>query len=233
MINKVVVTCEHGGNEIPGEYEKLFHNYRELLKSHRGFDPGALDLAKKINENAGDYFFYSTTSRLLVELNRSLHHPNLFSVVTFPLAKETKNKILLQYYDPYRNEVENKICELIEAGNKILHLSVHTFTPVLDEQERKADIGLLFDSARKKEKAFCKQWKLKMTDFCKDFKIRFNYPYLGSADGFTTALRKKFISENYIGIELEVNQKFIFKEKRNYGKLESCISDSLKAALNP
>ena len=39
------------------------------------------------------------------------------------------------------------------------------------------------------------------------FKIRFNYPYLGKADGLTTYLRKKFPA-NYTGIELEINQKY-------------------------
>jgi hypothetical protein len=37
--------------------------------------------------------------------------------------------------------------------------------------------------------------------------VRFNYPYLGKADGFTTFMRKQF-PKNYIGIEIEVNQKF-------------------------
>ncbi|MEO8932838.1 MAG: N-formylglutamate amidohydrolase, partial [Xanthomarina sp.] len=36
---------------------------------------------------------------------------------------------------------------------------------------------------------------------------RFNYPYLGKADGFTSYLRKQF-PKNYLGIEIEVNQKF-------------------------
>lgn len=33
-----------------------------------------------------------------------------------------------------------------------------------------------------------------------------NYPYLGKSDGFTTSLRKQFPFQ-YIGIELEINQK--------------------------
>ncbi|MBU2938472.1 hypothetical protein KO494_02870 [Lacinutrix sp. C3R15] len=36
--------------------------------------------------------------------------------------------------------------------------------------------------------------------------VRYNYPYLGKADGFTTYLRKQDY-KNYIGIELEINQK--------------------------
>ena len=43
----------------------------------------------------------------------------------------------------------------------------------------------------------------------KNLRIRFNYPYLGISDGFTSYLRKKFNQKNYVGIELEVNQKFL------------------------
>ncbi|MFI4875804.1 MAG: N-formylglutamate amidohydrolase, partial [Blastopirellula sp. JB062] len=42
-----------------------------------------------------------------------------------------------------------------------------------------------------------------------DFRIRFNYPYLGKADGLTTSLRKKLTGDRYVGIELEVNQRLV------------------------
>jgi hypothetical protein len=38
-------------------------------------------------------------------------------------------------------------------------------------------------------------------------KVRFNYPYKGTSDGLTTTLRKKF-GPQYVGIEIEINQKF-------------------------
>jgi hypothetical protein len=44
-----------------------------------------------------------------------------------------------------------------------------------------------------------------------DQRIRMNYPYLGKADGFTTSLRQEF-QEQYIGIELELNQKLFAEE---------------------
>lgn len=42
--------------------------------------------------------------------------------------------------------------------------------------------------------------------------VRYNYLYLGKFDGFTSYLRKQF-HENYIGIEIEVNQKFSKENK--------------------
>ena len=62
------------------------------------------------------------------------------------------------------------------------------------------------------------------------FKVRFNSPYLGKADGFTTYLRKKF-PDKYSGIELEVNQKF---SKNNAFKsdLKTALYNSLSNLVN-
>ncbi|MEN9581780.1 MAG: hypothetical protein RJA70_4789, partial [Pseudomonadota bacterium] len=37
-------------------------------------------------------------------------------------------------------------------------------------------------------------------------RLRRKYPYLGKADGLTTALRREFAPAAYLGLELEVNQ---------------------------
>lgn len=42
-------------------------------------------------------------------------------------------------------------------------------------------------------------------------KLPHQFAYLGTADGFTTFLRKKF-TKNYAGLEIELNQKH-FKNK--------------------
>ena len=41
-----LITCEHGGNRIPPRYRDLFAGCEALLQSHRGYDPGALTLAR-------------------------------------------------------------------------------------------------------------------------------------------------------------------------------------------
>ena len=43
-----LVTCEHGGNDIPPRYAPLFRGRRALLASHRGYDPGALVTARAL-----------------------------------------------------------------------------------------------------------------------------------------------------------------------------------------
>ncbi len=204
---KLILTCEHGGNEIPPEYSPLFQGAGTILNSHRGYDPGALDLFKELQEFAA-FKKYQTVSRLLVELNRSLHHPQLFSEFLKEISSEEKKKILEEYYFPYRRAVEGKIAEYLQAGENVLHLSIHSFTPQLNGEVRNADVGLLYDPSRKMEKEVCRRLKDLLLQGDRSLKVRFNYPYLGKADGFTTYLRKKFPA-NYAGVEIEVNQKHV------------------------
>lgn len=205
-----VFTCEHGGNDIPSEYHSLFKPHKELLNTHRGIDFGALDLwSEACKKLKPDFQISSTTSRLLVELNRSLHHPKLFSSICNSLPNNEKEEILKTYYHPYRDSVEKFIAKNI-SKHVVFHVSFHSFTPVMDGVERNADIGLLYDSALINERMFCANWREELNQINPDYRVRMNYPYLGKADGFTTYLRRKF-GRNYIGIELEVNQKFAKK----------------------
>ena len=225
---KLVLTCEHAFNTIPQEYQNLFINAEETLESHRGYDPGALDLFKELKDLA-DFSFFHKTGRLLVEVNRSKGHSSLFSEFTKKLSGKSKTKLLDQYYFPYRDSVEKQISSIIEKGEKVLHFSVHTFTPKLDEEIRNTDIGLLYDPSRSEEKEFSKKFKQNIKNQNPELKIRFNYPYLGKADGFTTYLRKRF-PENYMGIELEVNQKFVSNNTMN-SKHKKQVFSALKSLL--
>lgn len=203
---KLIITCEHGGNEIPTKHQYLFDGHTPILQTHKGLDLGALDLYNYLKPLA-DFAIYSTTSRLLIELNRSLHHKNLFSEFSKPLPLSAKKELIDTYYLVYRNKVENSIRNYINKGSKVVHISVHSFTPILNGSERNCDIGLLYDSSKLPEKEFSYQLKKELLHQKNNLNVRFNYPYLGKADGFTTYLRKQF-SSNYIGIEIEVNQKF-------------------------
>ena len=226
---KLILTCEHGGNKVPPQYKDCFHDAEAALDSHRGYDPGALNLFQDL-EVLADYGTYCETTRLLVELNRSLHHPQLFSRFTKALSASGKKELLELHYFPYRIKVESKISESIEKGEEILHISVHSFTPVLDGEVRKTDIGLLFDPSRSGEKEFCKQFRQRLKALKPDLVTRFNYPYLGIADGFPTYLRKKF-AKGYNGIELEVNQKFVDDRNRMQEEIKKVLSQALKEVL--
>ena len=210
-----VLTCEHGGSTIPPAYRELFSGADDVLKSHRGWDPGALQVAEAMSGMLGATLFSSTTSRLLIELNRSIGHRSLFSEFTGSLPTAEKQQIINKYWQPYRDEVTAHIDNLVNTGRNVIHLSIHSFTPVWKGIARRTSIGLLYDPRRPHERSFCETWKTTLRRQQPDYTIHSNQPYRGIADGFTTSLRRQFDIEarsngSYIGVEVEINQLLIY-----------------------
>ncbi|TXK36428.1 N-formylglutamate amidohydrolase [Pontibacter qinzhouensis] len=229
---KILLTCEHGGNNIPPAFKNYFKEHEAILSSHEGYDIGALDVFRTLQEIA-DVSFHSEDSRLLVELNRSRHHPKLFSAITQKLPDDEKNQLLKTIYYPYRDQVEQMVQDLVSAGRKVIHISVHTFTPVLKGKVRLTDIGLLYNPQRPMEQEICKNWKAALLQDNPEWTVRYNYPYLGIADGFPTYLRRRFTNDQYAGIELEVNNKFCRGNEDQFQKLKVQLKNSLAKAIAP
>jgi len=228
----LVITCEHGGNRIPIRYADLFKADQVLLNTHRGFDPGALSMAKVLATAFAAPLVASTVSRLLVDLNRSVGHPHLHYEVIRKQSSELRDIIVKQYYQPYRSQVEHLVRQAIADHGRVIHLSSHSFTPELDGKVRNADIGLLYDPARPNEVALCEHWKLALKNCAPELHVRRNYPYQGKGDGLTSWFRQRLPPDNYIGIELEVNQKHIFKAGQHWAALRYVIVKSLGLALS-
>jgi predicted N-formylglutamate amidohydrolase len=203
----VLITCEHGGNDVPPEYDAIFRGQRSLLDSHRGWDPGALDAARHMAGALVAPLIANTVSRLLVDCNRSIGNRGLFSTVTRGLSASEKESILERYYRPYRDHVESAVETAVIAKTRVLHLSIHTFTPVMDGVVRATDIGILYDPSRLRETRFSDSLKAYLGVSLPVMRVRRNYPYRGVADGFATHLRKRYDGDVYAGIEIEINQK--------------------------
>jgi predicted N-formylglutamate amidohydrolase len=222
----LIITCEHGGNRIPRAYRKSFRPFRRLLRTHRGYDIGALELAREFARTLRAPLFYSKTSRLLVDLNRSEWNPEIFSRAT-PLA--AREAVLERYYRPYRIAVESAVRAAARRDGRVVHLSCHSFTPRLNGVERRADAGLLYDPRRSGEARLCSAWQ-KALRACA-LTVRRNYPYRGYADGFTTYLRSRFGAKRYLGIELEVNQKYLQEGSRAWPTVRRALIASFREAL--
>jgi hypothetical protein len=143
-----LITCEHGGNRIPAPYAPLFRGHRALLDSHRGYDSGALVMARRLARAFDAALVTSTVSRLLVDLNRSIGHPRLFSAVTRALPASARANIVERHYRPYRLRAEGLVGQAIAQGRRVIHIASHSFTPALDGKVRTADVGLLYHPAR-------------------------------------------------------------------------------------
>src|SRR5271169_5618806 len=154
-IDSFLITCEHGGNRIPALYRSLFRGRQALLESHRGYDPGALVMARSLSRALNAPLVTSTISRLLVDLNRSIGHPQLFSAATRGTPATLRAAIIEKHYAPYRAEVERFVTHYVSRGRRVIHVSSHSFTAELNGKVRLADVGLLYDPGRILEADLC------------------------------------------------------------------------------
>jgi predicted N-formylglutamate amidohydrolase len=231
--DRLVLTCEHAGNVVPERYRALFVGMvQHLLPTHRGWDPGALLLAREMAARFHAPLYFEETTRLLVDLNRSVGNPELHSEATRHLSLRERREILDAYYHPHRRRVAAAIDELVSTSDeRIVHIASHSFTPELHGHVRTADVGLLYDPGRPGEVAFASAWldALKAADPA--LRLRRNYPYLGKSDGVTQSLRRLHPPERYVGIELEVNQRYVEEGGPAWPKIRQTLVDTLGAAL--
>ena len=159
-----------------------------------------------------EFFSEGKFSRLFVDLNRTITNKSAFSGYLRDNAKAKAQATA--YWTEYRTAIERFVESALKSKTRaaksspsIIHLGIHSFTPELNGKVRNTDIGILYDPAHPQERAYAQVIKAEIKRLYPAMKVRFNYPYKGTSDGLTTTLRKKF-GPRYVGIEIEINQKF-------------------------
>ncbi len=228
----LLVTCEHGGNRVPAEYVEWFAGAKKVLASHRGYDPGALAMARSLVRRLHAQLIFVTVSRLVVELNRTTRNPRLSSPFIRRAPASIRREIFARYYVPYWTSVQAAVQSAVEQDSRVVHIGSHSFTPVLDGQVRDADIGLLYDPARSGEVALCARWRDAIRSRAPQWKVRRNYPYSGAGDGLTRELRRRFSEREYVGIELEINQRHPLSGGSAWNAMQREVATALADALD-
>ena len=229
--NLLVVTCEHGGCDIPRAYEALFSGQEALVHSHRGWDTGALELGRQMADSFGVPLHAATMTRLLIDLNRSIGHRQLFSEITRPLSPACRREIIDRYWRPHRQAVEGEVARHIASGVRVIHVATHSFTPTLNGRQRSADVAWLYDPRRHAESDFVRAWMMDFAQQAPGLRRRRNYPYRGRGDGLTACLRKRHPGETYVGIELEVNQGIVERRGAPWDELRANLIAALAKTL--
>jgi predicted N-formylglutamate amidohydrolase len=224
-----LVSCEHGGNHVPKEYAPLFAGAARVLATHRGYDLGALEVAREFGRRLGVTPFAATTTRLVVDLNRSPGNRNLFSAFTRSLTDAERAAALAAHYWPYRRAVEDAVASAVAAGETVLHVSAHSFTPELRGKIRNCDVGFLYDPKIRGEVRFVEAWHAALGAAAPALVLRRNYPYRGVSDALVTQLRRRFGKCGYVGMELEVNQKHV--GRRGWRALVAVLAATLATAV--
>jgi len=201
-----IVTCEHASASVPTQWRDHF-TARETaqLETHKGYDIGALEMARVLARLLDAPLLAGGVTRLLVDINRSEgNRRGIFGPAGKRMDDADRERALQRWHRPFRKAVAGAVERGLASGKPVIMLSIHSFTPRLKGMVRSADIGLLYDPSRKKEKALCLAIRESILKVYPHARIRMNYPYRGIGDGTASAIRKAFPQAS--AVEIEFNQ---------------------------
>lgn len=209
---RLLISCEHASNKIPAVWARKLKIPKKVLSSHCGYDIGVQSIARGISKHFKTSYVEGKYSRLLVDLNRTSKSRSLFSKWALKnLSSEERSEILQKFYLPHVEMLNNKMPKQTKAC--YLHLGIHSFTPVLHGAVRNNDFGVLYDPKRSLEKKISKKLVESLRQIRSDFHTRYNYPYRGDHGGIVEIFRSLHSPSNYLGLEIEVNQKWLQSKK--------------------
>jgi predicted N-formylglutamate amidohydrolase len=229
---KCIISCEHASNKVPRQYIHVFAGKEKVLASHQAYDPGAAAIARRLAGRVQASVYLGSVTRLLIDLNRSpANRKTLYTPYSRKLQHGDRKLLFSKYYRPYREIVEREINRFTAKVTPVLHISVHSFSPVKGGRVRKVDIGLLYDPARRNEKMICAYLASLLQEEKGILRVRRNYPYQGKTDGFTSFMRKKLPVKLYAGIEIEINQTLLSPGNKKKRKMEQLLEEGIKNIL--
>ena len=209
---QLVVSVEHASPRVPPGLARL-GLAEAFLSTHHSWDPGAAPGGRFVAQTFGAPLHLGRWSRLVADLNRTSNHRHVVArhaggrpvPGNTDLSKADRRDRLDRYWAPYRDAVEADLDRVIAGHGRVLHLSVHTFTPRLNGDSRHNDFGLLYKPSHRAERAMADRWDRQLTE--RGFRVRRNYPYSGLDDGFCMRMRAERCPDTYLGMEVEMNQR--------------------------
>lgn len=148
----VIILCEHASNHVPEAYAKLGLSDEDLQK-HIAWDIGAEKVTRKMCEMMGVSAVLSPVSRLLIDKNREPDHQTLVPPVSddivIPANRDLTAKAIAArkqaYYDPFHGACDELIEAHLEEGIVPIIVGMHSFTPVMNDEDRPWQIGFLWN----------------------------------------------------------------------------------------
>jgi predicted N-formylglutamate amidohydrolase len=174
--------CDHAARALPPGYGSLGLE-PALFETHIAYDIGAAEVTRALAAAFGAPALLGAWSRLLIDLNRGPDDPTLVmklsdgSIIpgnrTVDDAERARR--IAQFHAPYHRAIAEEIARL---GRPAI-VSLHSFTPVWKGEQRRWEVGVLWDQDGRLAKPL-------MTRLAEaGFIVGDNEPYSGALDGDT------------------------------------------------
>lgn len=205
----ILLVCEHASRDFPPEYDLRISP--EAAKSHAAWDIGALAMAEALSAALDAPLVAGGISRLVYDLNRPLDAPDAIpersEVFEIPgnanLSKADKAERYDGIYKPFHSALSDVIAKKRPSGL----ITVHSFTPVFNGQQREVEIGFLHDADPRFAKAALATERERGRFHC-----GLNTPY-GPDDGVMHTLARHGTANDLPALMIEVRNDLIATEK--------------------
>jgi len=203
----VLLVCDHASNRFPCSLGTMGLEYLDRV-SHIALDIGANAVAEALADNLGATAVLCQYSRLIVDCNRNLIDDSAFlecsDGVDVPgnhdLQENEKEKRASEIYWPYHNAIKNQIVRLNKHGIDPVVISIHSFTPVINGNDREWEIGVLWD----KDSVTAKIFLTRLVEA--GYVVGDNKPYSGKdPEDFTIDFHAESTGLPHVGIEISQN----------------------------
>lgn len=231
--HRLVVSCEHASEHVPAAWQHAVGAPGRWRGTHRAYDPGAAELARFLARRLRAPLQQAAVSRLLVDPNRDPDHPEVFGPVARRLPEVEREELLKAYHRPYREAVRARLRAGLAAlppGGRLLHLSVHSFTPRIRGVTRPCELGIMYDPGRSEEARLAEQWRRHFAELDLRLRVRRNYPYVGRSIYFQPHLRQALRDRRYLALQLEVSQKLPRRQPERWQRFQRLLLEVLRAS---
>ncbi len=148
----IVVICDHAGKNFPQALGQLGIRDEDREK-HIAYDIGTEEVGICIGKKLDAKTYIAHYSRLVADVNRDPLRPDFAPSVSdgIPvpgnkdLPKEQLQARIDEIYTPYQDAVGAGLQAFLDSGKVPFLLSVHSFTPHMNGQDRPWEIGILWN----------------------------------------------------------------------------------------
>lgn len=142
----LLLLCDHASNAVPDDVDLCIDP--RLLDLHIAVDIGAADVTRSLAARLDAPAILGTVSRLVIDLHREPHHDGLIprmsdGHVIAGNHEADSDARLARFHAPYHQVIE----EQIRRDRPALILSIHSFTPCLEQSDahRPWEVGILYN----------------------------------------------------------------------------------------
>ena len=180
----VVIVCDHASCLVPADLGDLGLD-GALLRGHIGWDIGAADVARGLAERLDATAVLAGVSRLVIDPNRAPEHPHSIRAesdgVPVPGNRDIGHAEAARraraWFHPYHQEIERQL-RRVQARAAPLLISVHSFTPVMNDVARPWHAALLHGDDARPVAPLMAAFKARYPDLV----VGDNEPYTGYPD---------------------------------------------------